>query len=98
MIHCRWPSENSRSACAAGSAMFTTVASSTTMSCARATVARVHQRREGGAVDGRITMTQLEAPAGVDAGATATPTAPGAPAPAARLGRRLDHTRAPEIL
>jgi len=43
-------------------------------------------------------MTQLEAPAGVDAGATATPTAPGAPAPAARLGRRRDHTRDPEIL
>src|SRR5215203_4506883 len=43
-------------------------------------------------------MTQLEAPAGVDAGAAAAPTAPGAPAPAARLGRRRDHTRDPEIL
>ncbi len=32
--------------------MFTTVASRTTMSCARPTVARVHQRREEGAAAG----------------------------------------------
>ena len=46
MIHWRSPSEKPRSAWAAGSAMFTTVASSTTMSWARATVARVHHLRE----------------------------------------------------
>ena len=52
MTHWRWPSEKPRSACAAGSAMFTTVASSTTISWARATVARVHHLREW-ADDGR---------------------------------------------
>ena len=46
MIHWRSPSEKPRSACAAGRAMFTTVASSTTISWARATVASVHHLRE----------------------------------------------------
>ena len=44
-IHCRAPSENARSVCAVGSAMFTTVASSTTMSWAMPSTARIHQRR-----------------------------------------------------
>ncbi|KQN39196.1 hypothetical protein ASE87_15480 [Frigoribacterium sp. Leaf44] len=50
MIHCRSPSEKPRSVWAAGRAMFTTVESSTTISWARATVVRVHQRRDGGGV------------------------------------------------
>jgi hypothetical protein len=46
-IHWRSPFEKPRSAWAEGSAMFTTVESSTTMSWARATTLSVHQRREG---------------------------------------------------
>ncbi|BDZ45775.1 hypothetical protein GCM10025866_16840 [Naasia aerilata] len=49
MTHWRSPSEKPRSVCAEGSAMFTTVASSTTMSCASPTVTSVHQRRGAGA-------------------------------------------------
>ncbi len=45
-IHCRLPLEKPRSAWADGKAMFTTVASSTTMSCASATVVSVSQRPE----------------------------------------------------
>ncbi|GAA4742417.1 hypothetical protein GCM10025783_12250 [Amnibacterium soli] len=47
--HWRSAFEKPRSAWAAGRAMFTTVASSTTISWARATTASVHQRREDGA-------------------------------------------------
>ena len=43
-IHWREPSEKCRAACAEGSAMFTTVASSTTISCAMLRMARIHQR------------------------------------------------------
>jgi AcrR family transcriptional regulator len=44
-------------------------------------------------------MTQPDAPAGRDGGATAASGASAAPAaPAARLGRKRDHTRDPEIL
>src|SRR3954452_11945563 len=47
MTHWRWPSVKPRSAWAAGRAMLTTVESSTTMSCARATTLSVHHRRDG---------------------------------------------------
>ena len=43
-IHCRALSENARSVWAVGSAMFTIVASSTTISCAMPRTARIHQR------------------------------------------------------
>ena len=43
--HCRSASEKPRSCCAEGSAMFTTVPSSTTMSCAKPTKASAFQRR-----------------------------------------------------
>jgi hypothetical protein len=49
MTHWRSPSEKPRSAWAEGRAMFTTVESSTTMSCARPTMTRVSQRRDEGA-------------------------------------------------
>ncbi len=46
--HCRWSSENPRSAWAEGRAMFTMVASRTTMSWARPMTARIHHRRGSG--------------------------------------------------
>src|SRR4051794_7801999 len=45
MIHCRWPSVNPSEACACGSAMFTIVVSSTTISWATPRTARIHHRR-----------------------------------------------------
>src|SRR3954463_9785888 len=52
MTHWRSPVLKPRSAWAVGSAMFTTVASSTTISWASATTASVHQRRgDGGATE-----------------------------------------------
>ncbi len=44
MTHCRLPSLKPRSCCASGSAMFTTVASSVTMSCATPSTTSTHQR------------------------------------------------------
>src|SRR6266496_6408500 len=44
MTHCRLPSLKPRSCCASGSAMFTTVASSMTMSCAMPMTTSTHQR------------------------------------------------------
>ena len=45
MTHWRWSLENCSASCAEGSAMFTTVASRTTMSCAIAMTNRISQRR-----------------------------------------------------
>src|SRR5215471_308059 len=45
--HCRSALENPRSRCAEGSAMFTIVASSTTINCASPTTPRIHQRWAG---------------------------------------------------
>ena len=45
MIHCRFALEKSSAFCADGSAMFTTVASSTTISWAVPSSARISQRR-----------------------------------------------------
>ena len=44
MIHWRWSLENCSASCAEGSAMFTTVASSTTISWAIAITNRISQR------------------------------------------------------
>ena len=44
MTHWRWSLENASASCADGRAMFTTVASSTTMSCAIAMTNRISQR------------------------------------------------------
>jgi len=43
-IHCRLSSLKPSDACADGNAMFTMVASSTTISCATARTARINQR------------------------------------------------------
>ena len=45
--HCRSALENASARCAEGSAMFTIVASSTTISWASPTTPRIHQRRAG---------------------------------------------------
>jgi hypothetical protein len=45
MIHCRLASEKPSASWALGRAMFTIVASSTTINCARPTTARINQRR-----------------------------------------------------
>ena len=56
-IHCLSTLLNPRSRCADGSAMFITVASSTTMSCAVAITARISQRRGlGSAAPGTETL------------------------------------------
>ena len=52
-IHWRLPSEKPRSACADGRAMFTMVASSTTISCAIATIERIHHRFADDGAPGR---------------------------------------------
>ena len=45
MTHWRWSFVKASASCADGSAMFTTVASSTTMSCAMAMTSKISQRR-----------------------------------------------------